>query len=67
MNTLSLPHVLAGGGGGTETQVLHWAKTFGTDNIMVVDSADLQSRQKETLEVGLNLPFEFGAVDFELQ
>ncbi|CAB1100726.1 unnamed protein product [Ectocarpus sp. CCAP 1310/34] len=31
-------------------QVLHWIRVFGRDNVMVVDSADLKSRQKETIE-----------------
>ncbi|CAN0035859.1 unnamed protein product [Scytosiphon promiscuus] len=31
-------------------QVLHWFRVFGRDNVMVVDSADLKSRQKETVE-----------------
>ncbi|CAM9596637.1 unnamed protein product, partial [Hapterophycus canaliculatus] len=30
--------------------VLHWYRVFGRDNVMVVDSADLKSRQKETVE-----------------
>lgn len=33
------------------TQVLHWVRIFGRDSVMVVDSADLQSRQKDTIEV----------------
>eukprot|EP00752_Nemacystus_decipiens_P017805 g15963.t1 len=31
-------------------QVLHWMRVFGRDNVMIVDSADLKSRQKETIE-----------------
>ena len=32
-------------------QVLHWIKVFGSENVLVVDSADLKSKQKETIEV----------------
>lgn len=32
-------------------QVLHWVRVFGRDNVMVVDSADLKSNPKETIEV----------------
>ncbi|CAM9256990.1 unnamed protein product [Choristocarpus tenellus] len=31
-------------------QVLHWVSVFGVDNVIIVDSADLKTRQKETLE-----------------
>ncbi|CAM9551228.1 unnamed protein product [Ectocarpus fasciculatus] len=31
-------------------QVLHWIRVFGRDNVLIVDSADLKSKQKETIE-----------------
>lgn len=40
-------------------------KVFGSDNVMIVDSADMKSRQQETMEVrpGLNFPRALACVE----
>lgn len=57
---MKLSATLRRSGPAVDCQVLHWMRVFGRDNVLIVDSADMKSRQKETIEV--RRPFRFLAI-----